>query len=429
MGNAGEDLLARFRQFQTRAQQSPPPPPSATAPSDLGGPWSPLATPHGQAWVRREFRLLPGCAEFAPQWADRSAGGALGPPECWRLLDLETTGLSGGAGTRAFLAGIGRLQGDGLQIDQFLLGDVDQEQAFLWAIAEALDGASAMVTFNGRSFDWPLLRDRFVLAALPPPTELAHWDLLHPARRLWGELLGGSCHLTRLQEHILGWPRGQDIPGAWIPALYQAFLQGDRTALDGVLEHNAADLWALGAIAIRLDQALELGPTDDDPAELLWGYARSYERLGVWERALNAYLAYRRRCGDTGATRRRAAHVAASILRRLGRAQESLAIWEEERRGPFGSVEAAIEVAKFLEHRRRDPRAALAVVRQISANPWLGPAHRAEIAHRLDRLERKAATRRGSARPGSAASPDPTGCPPAGGAPDPHPTPPIAPAP
>ncbi len=388
------DLIDRFHAFRMAVQsaapgraamwplQSPPRDQAASLPPGL---WKNVETARGSVPVRSDRRTVPFTWALRGPWPSRLAGCDLGPAEQWRWFDLETTGLSRGSGNRAFLVGVGQLQGDGLTVRQYLLQDLDREPALLSAVLADLGGAAAIVTFNGKSFDLPLFRDRCTLAGLVGSPLSPHLDLLHPARRLWQSALGGGCDLRRLQTEILGESREGDIPGEMIPALYTAWLDGERGALDRVCAHNRDDLYALCGIAGRLCAMAEGGARAELPSAVLWGLGRLYEQAGDGDAALAAYLAAR----DAGG--RGAGRAAGTLLRRLGRHAEAAPIWEAELRGPLPSLEAAVELAKYLEHRRRDPAAALSVMRDVLPLVWrLHPARRAEVEHRMARLRRKA---------------------------------------
>ncbi len=373
---------------------------------------------------QEEFRLLPGVRDLAGEWPSRLAGVDLGPLVGWRWLDLETTGLHG-AGARAFLAAVGRVEGDGVCVRQLLLEDLDREREFVATVLDAFQGATAVVTFNGKAFDWPMLRDRCVACGLTRSwRELPHWDVLFAARRVYGPWLG-SCDLGRLSAEVLGEPREGEPSGAVIPMLYQAYLQGDRGALYGVGLRNRRDVCALAGVAARLAGALSGRAEPAGGVRLRFGLAQQFERLGEWERALACYQA----CADdgprdassdvrvevpgadppggggawaaargvlgggaAGVTKRAATQAAGRLLKRLGRHEEAAALWERSRRGPVPSLDAAVELAKYLEHRRRDPEGALAVVREaMRAAPWMSDERRADLEHRLARLARKTA--------------------------------------
>jgi uncharacterized protein YprB with RNaseH-like and TPR domain len=132
-------------------------------------------------------------------------------PEQWLFLDTETTGLAGGSGTYAFLVGLAWWEGGGLEMEQFFMREYSEERALLFALQERIAEHPVLVTFNGKSFDWPLLETLYRMSrkiSLPTPT--AHLDFLHPARNLW-RLRLGSVRLSELERHVLGWDRGADL--------------------------------------------------------------------------------------------------------------------------------------------------------------------------------------------------------------------------
>ncbi len=309
-----------------------------------------------------------------PGWETMPAG--------WRLLDLETSALRGGF---AFLAGVAVIRDGRLRITQWLLGDLPGEGAFLRALAGELDDGDCLVTYNGKSFDWPLLRDRALLNGVRPWPDLPHRDLLHEARAVWGGRLGRLA-LSDVERTLLGRQARHDDPGgAAMPGLYRAYLAGDAGALDLLLHHNAADLEALAALAVRC-RALDLGNLgSEEPSDLLglagWRWRRG-DRSGA-DAALAAWL------GTEAAPSRSEAMCAATLCRRLGRWEEAAALWTRAAEGPFGSVDAAVALAIHLERRRRDPAGALAVVEAALARPWLALASRERLAARRDRLRRR----------------------------------------
>lgn len=350
-----DDLYRRWRAFQAGERRAPSEPP---APS-----------PRPRRFVRR--LPLPGAQSL---------------PEGWRLLDLETSGLRG---SFAFLAGVARPDAGGLLLVQWLLGDLPGEPAFLQAVLAELEGAAFLVTYNGKSFDWPLLRDRAQLtglAALWPA--IPHRDLLYEARAIWG----GRGGLGRLEEDLLALPARQGDPGgAEMPHLYRAYLAGDAGALDLVLAHNAADLAALGALAVRC-RALDAGRWQGEAPAALLGLAGWRWRRGDRPGAGAALDAWREAThGDCG---RGEALRAAELYRRLRREEEAASLWRRAAAGPFGSLAAATALAIHLEHRRRDYGGALAVVEAALQRPWQGPQRRAALLARRDRLQRRLARAR-----------------------------------
>ncbi len=173
------------------------------------------------------------------------------------FLDLETTGLSRGVGTVPFLTGVAYQDGEGIVIRQFLLRDPAGEPAYLEIIAETIRERPYLVTFNGRSFDLPILDARYMLNRMARPKTRGHYDLLHPARRLWGALLA-SCRLSYLQEHLLYCSRDNDIPGSEIPGRYFDYLSGGpASVLDDVIAHNGLDLLAMVGLIARMAKPLQ----------------------------------------------------------------------------------------------------------------------------------------------------------------------------
>ena len=175
------------------------------------------------------------------------------------FLDLETTGLSGGTGTLAFLIGTGRVEGDEFVVRQYFTRDFPDEPAVLDALAEDL-GDAPLVTFNGRSFDWPLLSTRLSIHRTAV-ADRAHVDLLPPSRRLWAQSLE-SHSLGDLERRVLGVTRGADLPGALIPAAYFDWLRTGRSATIALaFEHNAIDIVSLAALSAVVSKILR------DPAK------------------------------------------------------------------------------------------------------------------------------------------------------------------
>ncbi len=183
------------------------------------------------------------------EWAREPRLAELAPAD-FAFLDTETTGLSGGTGTYAFLVGVARFEDEGLHLAQFFMRDPSEEPGLLAALEEFLAPCQALVTFNGKAFDAPLLLTRYLCHGWQPPFQgLAHVDLLHLARRLWRDRLP-SRTLTMLEAHILGAGRSEeDIPGWLIPEMYFTYLQtGDPTPLKSVFYHNAMDVISLVAL-------------------------------------------------------------------------------------------------------------------------------------------------------------------------------------
>ncbi len=206
------------------------------------------------------------------------------------FLDTETTGLSGGAGTVAFLIGAGFYRGGAFAIEQYLLRDYDEELFQLQHISELLAGAKALCTFNGASFDVPLLRSRLVMNRIRPQIPDIHIDLVHIARRVWKTRLE-HCDLQTLERSILHEEREDDLPGSLVPQRYFSYLKcRDQNLLTDILKHNAADIASLPRLLRRLSELHEDPMTADAPEDL-FSLGRILEKRGDRDRAKNCYRA------------------------------------------------------------------------------------------------------------------------------------------
>ncbi|HYP86683.1 MAG TPA: ribonuclease H-like domain-containing protein, partial [Polyangiaceae bacterium] len=210
------------------------------------------------------------------------------------FLDTETTGL-GGAGAIAFLLGLAWFDAEGrLNVEQLLLRSPADEPAMLDVLSERVAGAELLVSYNGKAFDWPLLKGRYIMNRREIPRDLPHLDLLHIGRRLHRARLG-ACRLKTLESEVLGFDRGVDVDGADVPARYAHFLRsGDEQALREVVEHNAWDVVSMAALVGLYGEPFDLLHGDD-----LVGFAKTMKRAGalaVAERAADRAL-------ELGATR------------------------------------------------------------------------------------------------------------------------------
>lgn len=302
-----------------------------------------------------------------------------------RILDIETTGLAGGTGTLAFLVGVAWFEPDGgLVIEQLLLGAPSEEPRLLERLAGALRGASLLVTFNGRSFDAPLLRTRCILRRRSPgPLAAApHLDLLPVARRLWRGR-AGDCRLVTLEERVLGRRREDDFPGAMAPAAYTEFLRsGDAAGLQAIVTHNRDDLAGTAALLAAALRTIEDPMTWAEDAGELVAVGEHRLRLGDPDGAL-PLLERAVAIGRAPETRRRALTQLARVHRRAGRIDAARRYWEQTLAEFPRENFAYVELAKLLEHKARDPVAALAVAAKT-------PHHGLdEVQKRVKRLRRR----------------------------------------
>lgn len=191
-------------------------------------------------------------------------------PSEFAFIDTETTGLAGGSGTYAFMIGVGRFEGDRFRLAQFFMRGPREERAQLHALEEFLIGCKTLVSFNGKSFDVPLLRARYRMNKMESPLEnLAQLDILHLARRLWRARLPDRS-LTYLEEHIIGETRTEeDTPGFMIPQLYFDYLRdGDSRPLQGIFYHNEMDILTMAVLTDQMGYMLD-DPLGDEVAHVL----------------------------------------------------------------------------------------------------------------------------------------------------------------
>lgn len=308
------------------------------------------------------------------------------------FLDTETTGLAG-AGTVAFMIGVAFFSNEALVVRQYFLRDYDDEAAALTLLQEVAAQKQGLVSFNGRSFDLPLLDGRYLLNRLENPlADLPHIDLLHPARRLWRARLG-SCALSALEQTLLGARRTQeDVPGWLIPGLYQQYLRsGDARELLRVFYHNQVDVLSMVTLAVRILQLLRADPAPHPMDQL--SLAKWQADLGLWqaaERNLRAAIA-----ADLPLEAyHEALQMLALLLKRQERRAEALPFWQQLAATSFDDVTAHVELAKYYEWHAADLPAAMRWTEQALklAQSW-GGARAAlaqeELAHRLARLRQK----------------------------------------
>jgi uncharacterized protein YprB with RNaseH-like and TPR domain len=300
------------------------------------------------------------------------------------FVDTETTGLSGGTGTVAFLVGLARWDAATLVLEQFLVRALGEEAPMLERVRDRITTASMLVTFNGKSFDMPLLRTRFVMAGVAPAVEPPHLDLLHVARRVHKGRTrrnAGACRLIALEREILGFERVDDVASGDVSACYWHFLRtGDARALLSVVEHNAWDVVAMAALLGLYGEPLplqsRLAPED------LAGVARTLRRAGALERAMaTANVAVERSpdgvgtCGEPLRARAEIAKARGDRTRAL-RDFEALAETVDD-------PSVRLELAKIHEHWTGSPELAL---EWASRGTGESPEH---TERRTQRLARK----------------------------------------
>ncbi len=310
------------------------------------------------------------------------------------FLDTETTGLSGGAGTVAFLVGVGFIEGNALMIEQYLMRDYSDEPELIDRLANRMDAFEYVCTFNGKTFDMPLLEARFTMNRMRHRwREMENLDLLHPARRTW-KLRLGSCRLGRLEEMILGMKRTGDIPGSEVPQRYFDFLKtGDMSLLEDVVSHNRQDIATLVTLLVKLCEIYE------EPEKLcekkdLFSVGKALERQGEFRPARELYrasavpapagtlqaLTGEKLAGDANWR-------IYQIERKSQNAEGMLAVLEQMKIRGQMPYEVRIELSKLYEHRRKDYRAALRYARE--AKQYCDENEAEALCKRIARLEKK----------------------------------------
>ena len=408
-----------------RNSQSAIPPPQSLDLFALGGIWregcfvverrKDPAARHGREAVGTLAESLDESASEAPLY---SAGADARAP--FVFFDLETTGLSGGAGTQAFLVGCGWFDDDAAFVTrQFLLTRYADERPMLDAVAGQLARAGALVSFNGKSFDAPLLETRYLFHRLSwNGRQLPHVDVLHPARRFWrtdgarsfnARLYGDpervalhrdhGCSLGALEKQILGVRRSADVPSFEIPRRYFQFVRtGDARPLAAVLEHNRLDLLSLAALTARLFHVTRNGPESVRDAREALALGHVYMRGGLIDRACDAYrhaVEMTERGAVSQVVRIESLRALALTHRRARQHADAAACWRRLVEAPGCPTRVVHEATEALavhhEHRDRDldaaRRFALACLEMGSEPGWVTAAQ-----YRLARLGRKMAS-------------------------------------
>ncbi|WP_407945039.1 ribonuclease H-like domain-containing protein [Paenibacillus albicereus] len=319
------------------------------------------------------------------------------------FLDLETTGLGGGAGNVAFMMGLGYFEAEGYVVRQFLIRHPAEERAMLAELEALLPRFRWLATYNGRSFDWPLVQTRLILNGLGRSLpELLHLDFLHPSRSLWKNTLA-SCRLSHVEEERLGIFRQDDVPGSMAPTLYFRYLaEEDPSVLEGVFRHNEQDMVTLACLGIRFGRLLagEAGsafPMPDAGEELL--------RTGLWLERMGEPREAERMYGRIAASGAApdVLHGLAMRDKKAGNWERAVVLWQlAAARGADRALpdwRSHVELAMYFEHRAKDSLAALELAEEALGLASAHPLQRRdarrraeleELRRRRDRLLRKA---------------------------------------
>ncbi|MGH9702982.1 MAG: ribonuclease H-like domain-containing protein, partial [Candidatus Acidiferrales bacterium] len=326
-------------------------------------------------------------------------------PDQWLFLDTETTGLSGGTGTYPFLIGVAWWDAGGLQVEQFFMRDYHEEQSVLIALQERLAERRVLVTFNGKSFDWPLLETRYHMSrTIVPRAPLVHLDLLHPARNLW-RLRLGSVRLVELERHVLGLDRGPDVMSELIPSMYFEYVRGGSPdPLVPIFRHNQMDLCGLAMLAEKMFSLLASPEDSGGDAFELYGVSRILERRGDRKRA-RGLCARAVESGLPDAVDRTARHGLALLAKRERDYPAASALWESLCGDSLEGLDSYEQLAIYYEHHARQPLQALRLAREaldaLQELLRIGQKDstklrkmQTRLEHRLARLTRKLSARK-----------------------------------
>ena len=265
------------------------------------------------------------------------------------FLDTETTGLSHGAGTVAFLVGIGFFDDEGFTVRQYLMRDYDEEAFLLDHVARDMEKSKVLCTFNGATFDLPLLETRFTMQrmrSLLPARP--HVDLLPASRRVW-KLRLKKCNLTSLEAAVLGLEREDDLPGALVPERYFSFLKTrDFSLLTDILDHNAQDIISLAHILDKLLRLHDMPLLCEEPEDL-FSLGKVYEKRGRRDKARMCY-----RAADQGSVSTLARVRMAESYRRDGDFDAAAKVYSQMILDRQGGVGPLVAMAKISEHKKRN---------------------------------------------------------------------------
>jgi len=287
------------------------------------------------------------------------------PPARWAFLDTETTGLAGGSGTYAFLIGVGRITPEGFRVRQFFMRDYAEEPSLLDALTEHLREFDVLITYNGKTYDVPLLETRYRMSrARPPFSGMAHLDLLFGARRLW-KLRFESCRLVELEHQIFGVERQGDLPGEMIPYVYFEFLRRQEASrLVPIFHHNAIDILSLACLTAVVPHAFQ------SPERMPLTHGAEMVGLGRWLRKAERFedaIDLFRRAIDAGLEDEllfRTLWDIGILEKKLARHEAAVTVFTDLStcRNPY-RVAALEELAKHYEHRERNYAMALDLTR------------------------------------------------------------------
>lgn len=319
--------------------------------------------------ISEDLYRFPG--EFGMPDMDREALTLISGEEWWNpsdiskiiFFDLETTGLAGGAGTWPFLCGIGWYEENSFVVEQYFMEDYPYEGIMLRGLTEKMKKAEALVTFNGKTFDVPLLKTRLIFNRMRLNLEIPHIDLLHPSRRLWRGVFP-DCSLGSIEENFFGLKRARDIDSSLIPMIYFNYVRGRRREMMlPVFDHNVQDVATLGSLLLFFCRAINSPMTSllKSP-KAFFGLGRWLLKLGRREQATE--------CFDHALNAAREPELRERLLWHTGMMHKKMESWESAleawerlmKESMQRRIDAAVEIAKYYEHRVKQPDRAREII-------------------------------------------------------------------
>lgn len=316
------------------------------------------------------------------------------------FLDTETSGLAGGSGVFAFMVGLGFFVENGFKVVQMFMRNPVEEPGLLTALDEYLTSFQIVISFNGKSFDIPLLNTRYILNQRHSPLEAKfHLDLLQLARKIWRDRLVNRS-LGELEREILAYTRQEeDVPGYLIPQLYFDYLKsGNASPLRSIFHHNAVDIVSMAALFLFITQMVESPLQYNIPSMDVAALARLFEGLGKLEEAASLY----EYCIDRGLPSSafiKTIERYALMRKKQGHLELSSILWTKA--AERGYIPAHIELAKIYEHYSKDFLRALEwvnrAIERVQSDPslpgYLRKEYLGDLHHRNTRLNSKLARR------------------------------------
>ena len=315
------------------------------------------------------------------------------------FLDVETTGLSGGVGTVAFLIGVGFFKDNEFIVRQYFMRDYNEEIAMLNALNLLFQSYEGLVTFNGKAFDWNMIHTRYTFNRIRlAADEVSHIDLLFPSRRIWKGKLE-SCALSSLEENILEEYRVDDIPGALIPSVYFKYvIDRDAREIKRVVKHNEQDILSMVSLIFKINNMLEDPLSEAECGHELIGLGKMFESTGEYDAVIDCL----EKCmkSEDPFVKETALRKLSQIYKRNNEYEKAVRYWKDMiSNKEIPSIFSLIELAKYYEHKVKDiPKAIEMTNKALEVSLKLGIDNsvsihktnlKADLKKRLDRLMRK----------------------------------------